>query len=356
MKKIIFTILILAFLFLIFPYKSSAALVPCGWPDPNPATKELFEDPEPATPENEACPCSFCHFFLMFGRIIDFITWKIVPLIGLLMLIAGGIMFVVSSGNPEALSRAKKFLLATLIGLFIIYAAWLILHTIFTVVKIEKWTGIAEGGFSVKCMVPGLKPSESPEYDYICEDKNQNCVCDVWEEYVPPPPPPPPPPPGCKIYCDNHQDLANCYDVPYPEQNNIQLTLLIGCLDDKATAELGVDLGHTFTYDETHKICNYTRGEKICEGQQCSHSEHSCHYGGKTGKGALAADFQKEHLFTLVKDYAAACQPEMGTAICVLKEKDHLHISLPLLGDCDMDLYNAGEGTLPNGNPFKCFK
>lgn len=190
-KKIILVIFLVILIFGFFPSQSWAAwLVPCG----------VHED-DPETPEYENCPCTFCHFFVLFNRIVNFIVWRIVPWLGLIMLIAGGIMFIMASGNPEMLSRAKKFILAAIAGLFIIYAAWLILHTVFTVIQVEEWTGIAEGGFSLKCDVPGRIPAdpdldpESPEYKkkygYICEDVNpKNCICDAREKIQDGKPPP----------------------------------------------------------------------------------------------------------------------------------------------------------------------
>lgn len=189
-KKIILIILLAVLVFSFFPNRARAALVPCG----------LHQD-DPETPEYENCPCSFCHFFIMFDRIVGFIVWTIVPLIGWVMLIAAGIMFIVATGNPEMLARAKKFILATIAGLFIIYSAWIILNAVFTAIQVKEWTGVAEGGFTLTCHVPGDRniinrvdpppPKDTPAYGKwerkwkrICQDSDRNCICEDRERIV----------------------------------------------------------------------------------------------------------------------------------------------------------------------------
>ena len=97
-------------------------LVPCG------KSKETLapgESPEVAE------PCQFCHFFVVFKGILDFVL-KLVIIIAVLMLTVGGFMFFFAGGSPAALDRAKKILTSTAIGLVIIFAAWLIVNSILT--------------------------------------------------------------------------------------------------------------------------------------------------------------------------------------------------------------------------------
>jgi len=96
-------------------------LVPCGKSEP------LAEGES----EEVKLPCQFCHFFVMFKSILDFVL-KLVIIIAVLMLTVGGFMFFFAGGNPAALDRAKGILTSTAIGLVIIFAAWLIVNSILT--------------------------------------------------------------------------------------------------------------------------------------------------------------------------------------------------------------------------------
>ncbi len=128
-------------------------LVPCGTP---------------------GCPCTFCDFFVMFDRIVDFILFKTVPILAALMIAIGGFMYIVAfasptSGGPETLSKAKTLFKSVLIGLILVYAAWLIVNTFFWVIGVNTWTGLKEGWWSIECesSVPGgTGPSPEASSDH----------------------------------------------------------------------------------------------------------------------------------------------------------------------------------------------
>ncbi len=92
--------------------------------------------------EHAFIPCQFCHFFIMLDDIVDFILLKIVPLVGTIMLVVGGIMFYFAGTSPQSLSRAKSILTSAIIGLVIIYCSWLIVNTILDVLGVAEWTGL----------------------------------------------------------------------------------------------------------------------------------------------------------------------------------------------------------------------
>lgn len=160
MKKI-FLIIFLGSL--LFPLISSAGsyqadgttvnyqgLVPCG--------KEVCINGE--YDENGIClgdekefPCTFCHFFVMLDGIIDFVLFKIVPPVAILMLVIGGVMFFAAAGSPEKLGTAKKLITSVVIGLIIIFAAWIIIDLFFSLIGVAEWTGLREGWFTINCPV-----------------------------------------------------------------------------------------------------------------------------------------------------------------------------------------------------------
>jgi len=141
MKKVFF----ISFLFLFFIISPVFAggvncptegLVPCG---------------------TEGCPCELCDFFVMIDRILDFVLIKIVPVIAVLMLVVGGLMFFFSGGSPTTASNAKRLITATVIGLVVIFAAFLLVGMILSFIGLADWTQDfyrtwwQEGFFQINC-------------------------------------------------------------------------------------------------------------------------------------------------------------------------------------------------------------
>jgi len=105
---------ILVFILLFIPVivGASGGLVPCG----------------PGT----GVPCQLCHLFEMFGRLIHFITWTIVPPVATIMIMIAGIMFFTAFGNPEKLRTIKKMFIGIFVGLLLIILAWGITASLYT--------------------------------------------------------------------------------------------------------------------------------------------------------------------------------------------------------------------------------
>ena len=173
MKKIFLIILLGSFLF--FPLISSAGtykadntdvcyegLVPCG--------KEVYiggswEDGKCVGGIPKFIRCQFCHFFVMLDGAIDFVLFKLVPPIAILMLVIGGVMFMFAyfggaemlpgggAGGPKMLGQARKLITSVFIGLIIIFAAWIIIDLFFSLIGVAEWTGLREGWFSIQCSI-----------------------------------------------------------------------------------------------------------------------------------------------------------------------------------------------------------
>lgn len=123
----------------------AAGLVPCGGPG------------------EEAC--QLCHFFVMFDRIVDFLLFKIVPPLAILMIVIGGVMFMFAQfgggemlpggakGGPALLSQAKRLVTSVFIALVIIYGAWVIINTFFMAIGVADWTGLKEGWWKIDCPI-----------------------------------------------------------------------------------------------------------------------------------------------------------------------------------------------------------
>ncbi|MBA4320262.1 MAG: hypothetical protein C0412_17845 [Flavobacterium sp.] len=113
-------------LFSLIPNKSQAAgLVPCGGEGEN--------------------PCTLCDFFVLLDRVIDFFIlppYGIVFIIAVLMMLVGGIMFYFGGFDPGTLQKAQNLFKNVVIGLIIIYGAWLFINFFFQVIGVNEWTGL----------------------------------------------------------------------------------------------------------------------------------------------------------------------------------------------------------------------
>lgn len=99
------------------------------------------------------------------------------------------------------------------------------------------------------------------------------------------------------------QELATINREPYPSANNTLLLPLMTCIGNKvpqAVVNASLNVGSynaaggfpVYTFDNTYKYCNYTRGDRVCG--PCSHAQNSCHYGGSLSGGyggSLAVDY-----------------------------------------------------------------
>ena len=112
MKKIV-SIIFLSLLFFSFTASAYAGLVPCG----------LSQD-DLEQPGDQTVPCKLCHFFVMIDTWIEGLLIMVVPPLAALMIAIGGVMYIISKGNPEMLGRAKKLFTAVVFGLLIIYGAF----------------------------------------------------------------------------------------------------------------------------------------------------------------------------------------------------------------------------------------
>jgi hypothetical protein len=75
--------------------------------------------------------CQFCHIFVLFKTIFDFIL-KMVGVIAALMFTIGGFMFFFAGTNPGMLKKGKDVLLYAVIGSATIFGAWIIINFILT--------------------------------------------------------------------------------------------------------------------------------------------------------------------------------------------------------------------------------
>jgi type IV secretory pathway VirB2 component (pilin) len=88
----------------------AAGLVPCGNPG------------EPA--------CTIGHFFVMLSNIYDFIVKYLATPLAVIALTVGGIMMLVSGGNPGLQKMGRDIIFSAIIGLCLAFGSLLIIKTL----------------------------------------------------------------------------------------------------------------------------------------------------------------------------------------------------------------------------------
>ncbi len=114
-------------------------LVPCG--------KEVFvggqwKDGKCVGGIPQVIPCQFCHLFVMFDGIVDFVLVYIVFPVATLLLVIGGGLLLLSAGDPAKITQGRKIMTSVVIGLAIIFASWLFINTFFMAIGVQRWTGL----------------------------------------------------------------------------------------------------------------------------------------------------------------------------------------------------------------------
>jgi hypothetical protein len=109
--------------------------------------------------------CQFCHLFVLFKNVIDFLLIKIIPPLAVLMIAIGGFMYVFAyvspaealpgggKGGPALLSQAKRLLTSVVFGLIIIFGAWIIVNFFFQMIGVADWTGLQGGWWKIDCPI-----------------------------------------------------------------------------------------------------------------------------------------------------------------------------------------------------------
>jgi len=103
--------------------------------------------------------CQLCHFFVMFDGIMDFILVDIVPPITVAVLVIGGAMYYLSGFKPELRNKSKTLFKSVLIGLVLIYGAYMIAGIVLMVLGSAEMNPLksvfdsSKGIFSIICPV-----------------------------------------------------------------------------------------------------------------------------------------------------------------------------------------------------------
>lgn len=149
-KFLLISLLLFLGISILYPSPTSAAntaartgcptgLVPCGGP---------------------GCACQLCDFFVMFKRIIDFLLAPptfteplkggLVYYLAAIMIAIAGFMYLfayfglIGEKGPSLLGKAKSTLTALVIGVIILFGAWLAIGFFFSMIGVAEWTHLTK--------------------------------------------------------------------------------------------------------------------------------------------------------------------------------------------------------------------
>ncbi len=78
-------------------------------------------------------PCDFCDMIKVVSNIVNFLT-RLAYIVAAAVIVAGGVMIMVSGGNEKRFSKGKSLITNAVIGIVITLTAWIIVNTLFHII------------------------------------------------------------------------------------------------------------------------------------------------------------------------------------------------------------------------------
>ena len=150
-KTAILFILLGALIFSVIPLTADAGIVQCGFDGSKGQPINGKIDSEEA--------CEFCDIFKLINNIVIFFLmpspsvnngFAVVPLVATLLILVGGFYILIAAGRPNEQSKGKSIITAVVIGLLIVYIAWIVVSSILTFLGVAEWTGLLSW-WDIKC-------------------------------------------------------------------------------------------------------------------------------------------------------------------------------------------------------------
>jgi hypothetical protein len=120
------------------PQNSGFQLVPCD------GVQKYLKDAngrDTRTLDPNSKECTYKHLVAMVSRIITFVLYILIPIV-LGMIIFIGFKYLTANGDSTKLADAKRMIKPLLLGIFLIFAAWLIVYTFLGKILAEDVSGI----------------------------------------------------------------------------------------------------------------------------------------------------------------------------------------------------------------------
>jgi hypothetical protein len=93
--------------------------------------------PIDAVTGNYKNPCNFNYAITLINNVIKFLLFTIATPLAAIAIAYAGFLLITSGGSSEKVTKAKTIATNLVIGYVIALAAWLIVHTIFTTLKVD---------------------------------------------------------------------------------------------------------------------------------------------------------------------------------------------------------------------------
>ena len=127
-------------------------IVPCGRSCDNPATAD-----------DETKICTLCHLLVLMRNITDWI-FMVMTYIAFAVLVAMGILYIISTGKPQLTGMAKNGIWAALVGFAIVLLGWVAVNVVLFVLA-DGALGTDTASFSVK--------TNGKWFEYSCDTQTK---------------------------------------------------------------------------------------------------------------------------------------------------------------------------------------
>jgi len=251
----------------------AAGLVPCG--------------------TSTTAACTLCDLFKLGNKVTNFLTLTIAPALAVLAFALAGFKILTSGGSPGARQEGIKIIRNTIIGLLIVFGAWIIIN--------ELLLFFAGTLFTTS---EGIMP---------------------WD----------------KITCIAPVEKAKVTVAKFADKKSIELIALIAYVKNAVPTMSYVE--PTTDLHIASGTCDPTSSNKndFSNSSKCQHAQYSCHYGGKScvSRGSFAFDFTassaSDPTYIAVNDAAKAYAP--GAFVQFESSPAHGHASIGWTNGCGCD-------------------
>lgn len=97
------------------------------------------------------CDYTLCDFFSMVNNILDMIMLYIAPFVAICFMVYGAVVFVTAGGAEDKITKGKKILTMAIIGLIIVWGAWVVIDFIMQSLLKPDWITMNGPWNNIKC-------------------------------------------------------------------------------------------------------------------------------------------------------------------------------------------------------------
>jgi hypothetical protein len=263
------------------------------------------------------CPCGFGGVLAIIQNLVNFII-GIAIIFATIIIVWGGILYVLSPANPENRNTANKMLINAVVGILITLSAWLIVDFVMKTLyggQFGPWNTILLNGSGPSCVEARENtPLFSGDIAVTPGAGGNNLTPGNEGSFNPTTGP--------------HPDADNRFTYDSGISNQVvhaspRLRQLMSCM----AARVPADVGRVSSISDNRIVSGSKTFAQCRDGGQsagCAHSARSCHYGGRCNvENSYAVDFGDEQNANTLRAAAQACGADY-----IGFEGTHLHVSV----------------------------